>query len=193
MFSSNIRSVWTMLTCPGQRQRSCRPSSVKKKTTIWNFCDVFCIHIHRWEGTQQKEKKTKKVQKLPYQSGSSLENRVIVAIPTHQAMCCVCFSVVIPSQQTTSSRTDFFRVWIFIFSGEKAALPPMLIIVHCLKSKNKFFARFFSVTFDNLRFFPSPSRFSVSFPFANPPGCWQAVRRQGSSGRHVREWRGNSS
>lgn len=57
MFSSNIRSVWAMLTCPGQRRRSCRPSSVKKKTTIWNFCDVFCIH--RWEGTQQREKDKK--------------------------------------------------------------------------------------------------------------------------------------
>lgn len=74
-------------------------------------------------------KKTKKVQKLPYQSGSSLENRVIVAIPTHQAVCCVCFSMVISSQQTTSSRTDFFRVWIFIFSGEKSCSPSN--VDHC--------------------------------------------------------------
>lgn len=154
--SSNIRSVemLAMLTCA--KSFGCRADPRER----WRR-QQFGIFLMFFE-LQRKNQRDKKVQKLPYQSDASLENRVIVAIPTHQARRVPCATTQQPFEE---SQKQIFFMFEFHFRV-KLRMHPMLIIVHCLKSKINFLhASFF------FAFLPCDNReilsllFSVSFPF----------------------------
>lgn len=157
--SSNIRSVemLAMLTCA--KSFGCRADPRER----WRR-QQFGIFLMFFE-LQRKKQRDKKVQKLPYQSDASLENRVIVAIPTHQARRVPCATTQQPFEE---SQKQIFFMFEFHFRV-KLRMHPMLIIVHCLKSKINFLhASFFSL----LSCLAIIARFSpCSFPFHFLSSC----------------------